>query len=73
MTTTRYMFIAMKKIHEIGWQRGSHTENEAPPVKGLCCQPVSGNLVVCAATAGFSATMALGGRIRKPATSWHPT
>ncbi len=74
MTATRYVFIAMKKmfnreIPEIGWQRGSHTENEVPPVKGLCCQPVSGNLVVCAATAGFSATMALGGRIRKPATS----
>jgi hypothetical protein len=53
----RYEKTFNREIHEIGWQRGSHTENEVPPVKGLCSQPVSGNLVVCA------------GRIRKPPTS----
>ena len=40
---------------------------------GCSCQRVSGQLVVCAATARFLARMVSGGRIRKPATSCHPS
>lgn len=54
-------------------ERLQHSGELRAEIIRLGCQAISGNLVVCAATAGFSASITLGGRNRKPSASWHPS